>query len=263
MKIKAFLGYFSLFFILGIGLCYANHPVDWQLNLQEPASVMMEKLDWFHDRLLIICFLVSIFVLVLIIFVIIRFNKKANPIPSKTSHHTLLEIIWTIIPLIILIMIAIPSFKILYQVEKSQKAEMTLKIIGRQWYWQYEYPDYNNIAFDSYIIPDKDIKPGMFRLLETDNRVVLPVGKVIKLLITGGDVIHSWAVPAFGIKTDAVPGRVNEAWIKITKPGVYYGQCSELCGINHGFMPIAIEAVSSEDFDKWVISAKEKFLSGK
>lgn len=263
MKFKAFLSYFLTFITLSISESYANHPVDWQLNFQEPATIMMEKLHWFHDKLLVMCFIVSIFVLGLILYACVKFNKKANPVPSKTSHHTLLEVIWTLVPLIILIVIAIPSFKILYQVEKSEKADMTLKVIGRQWYWQYEYPDYNNIAFDSYIVPDKDIKPGMFRLLETDNRVVLPVGKVIKLLITGGDVIHSWGIPAFGVKTDAVPGRINEAWIKITKPGVYYGQCSELCGINHGFMPIAIEAVSPEDFDKWVILAKEKFLAGK
>jgi cytochrome c oxidase subunit 2 len=170
----------------------------------------------------------------------------------------MLEVFWTLIPTLIIIVMAIPSFKILYLADKIDKIDMTLKVIGRQWYWQYEYPDHGNIYFDSNMIATKDLKPGQIRLLEVDNRIVLPIETNIRLLVTSGDVIHSFSVPSFGIKTDAIPGRTNETWIRILRTGVYYGQCSELCGINHGFMPIAVEAVSKEDFAKWVESKKNK-----
>ena len=235
-----------------------GHAKPWQLGFIEPASPIMKRLDAFHDGLLWMIFGISTFVIILLVYVALRFNKKANPVASKTTHNVFIEIIWTIIPVLILIAIAIPSFKIMYDADKVEDADMTLKVVGRQWYWQYEYPD-DGIAFDSYIIADEDLKKGQLRLLDVDNRVVLPVDTNVRILVTGGDVIHSWSVPAFGIKTDAVPGRTNETWVRITKPGVYYGQCSELCGVNHGFMPIAVEAVSKKKYKNWLKRAKKEF----
>jgi len=239
---------------------FADYPRPWQLGLQEAASPVMEKLNALHNMVLVIITFVSLFVLSLLLYVIVKFNHKANPVPSKTSHNTLLEVIWTGIPVIILIVIAIPTFRILYYMDKTEDAEMTLKAIGYQWYWGYEYPD-ENLAFESYIIKDEDIRKdlGQKRLLEVDNRVVLPVDTNIRLLFTASDVIHAWAVPALGVKMDAVPGRTNESWVRINEPGVYYGQCSELCGVYHGFMPIVVEAVSKEDYAKWVERSKRKF----
>ena len=247
---KLLISIFAIFF-LGFD-ALADHPVPWQMGFQEPATSLREKIVHFHNWMLFMCFAICGFVLLLLLYACIKFSKKNNPVPSKTSHHTILEIIWTGVPVLILLAIAVPSFKILYYADTIENSEMTLKIVGRQWYWQYEYPDNGGIAFDSNMIPDNEIKPGQFRLLEVDNRIVLPVDTNIRLLITSGDVIHSWTIPAFGVKTDAVPGRTNESWIKIIKPGLYYGQCSELCGVSHGFMPIAVEAVSKEDFNKWV-----------
>jgi cytochrome c oxidase subunit II len=240
--------------LLGIPLssAWANAPKPWQIGFQEAASPIMERFHDLHTILLFIIIAISLFVIVLLIYTCVRFRASRNPIPSKTAHHTLLEIIWTVVPLGIVASIAVPSFQTLYFANKIPEAEMTLKVVGYQWYWGYEYPDHHHIAFDSYIIPDKEIKAGQLRLLEVDNRVVLPVDTVVRVLVTAGDVMHSWAIPSLGIKTDAVPGRVNETWLSIHKPGVYYGQCSELCGINHAFMPIAIEAVTKEAFVAWV-----------
>jgi cytochrome c oxidase subunit II len=254
------IGWFSACLVmLGAAESFAvGYAKPWQLGFIEPASPIMESLDVFHDGLLWMIYGISTFVTLLLVYVCVRFNKKANPVPSKTSHNVLIEIIWTLIPVLILIAIALPSFKIMYDADKVEDAEMTIKIVGRQWYWQYEYPD-DGIAFDSYMIPDEELKKGQLRLLDVDNRVVLPVDTNIRILITAGDVIHSWAVPAFGIKTDAVPGRTNETWVRITKPGVYYGQCSELCGVNHGFMPIAVEAVSKKKYKRWLKKAQKEF----
>ncbi|HSK41486.1 MAG TPA: cytochrome c oxidase subunit II [Arenibaculum sp.] len=226
-------------------------PEPWQLGLQESFSPVKAQLSDFHDLLLVIITAICVLVLALLVFVVIRFNHKANPIPSRTSHNTVIEIAWTVVPVLILLVIAIPSFKVLYFMDSIEEADMTLKITGRQWYWDYEYPDHDGIAFSSYMIPDEEIGPGQHRLLEVDERVVLPVGTNIRLLITGGDVIHSWAMPSLGIKTDALPGRLNESWVRIDREGVYYGQCSEICGTGHGYMPIAIEAVSQERFAQW------------
>ncbi len=231
----------------------------WQLGFQDPASPVAEKMHEFHDLLLYIITGIVIFVLALLVYVLVRFRAKANPVPSKTTHNVLIEIIWTAIPVLILIVIAIPSFKLLYYQGSVPETEMTLKVTGHQWYWSYEYPDHGDIAFDSYMIPDDEIKPGQQRLLEVDNVVVLPVNTKIKVQMTSADVLHAWAVPAFGFKMDTVPGRLSEGWIYINKPGTYYGQCSELCGVNHGFMPIKIEAVSKKKFKDWVEKAKEEF----
>ncbi len=244
----------------GVGMpAYAQAPQPWQMGMQPAATPVMESIQDFHNLLLVIIFAIALFVTALLAYVMLRFNEKANPTPSKTTHNTLLEVFWTVVPILILIVIAVPSFRLLYYMDKSQKPEMTVKVTGSQWYWTYNYPDQGNFTFDSLMIPDSDLKPGQLRLLEVDNRVVVPVDTDIRVLITANAVIHSWAVPALGIKTDAVPGRINETWMRITKPGVYYGQCSELCGINHGFMPIAVEALSKEDFQKWAAAAKAKF----
>jgi cytochrome c oxidase subunit 2 len=263
MKSKFFITIWALFIVmLGGERAFADYPRPWQLGFQEAASPVMEKLAVFNDQLNILITIICIFVLLLLVYTCLRFRKSKNPVPSKTSHNTLIEIIWTVLPVVILVIIAVPSFKILYYMDKTDKPEMTLKVVGHQWYWEYQYPDAGGFSFDSNMIKDSDIKPGQFRLLEVNNRVVLPIDTNIQLLITGADVIHSWAMPSMGIKTDAVPGRTNEAWVRITKPGIYYGQCSELCGVDHAFMPIAIEAVTKEQYKQWLITAKKKFAAG-
>ncbi len=229
------------------------------MGLQEAASPVKHLMDSFHSLLTIIITLIVIFVAALLAYCAVRFNAKRNPVPSKTAHHTLLEVAWTVLPVIILIVVAVPSFKLLYMAERVPQADMTIKVTGRQWYWDYEYPDQGNIAFSSYIIQEADLKPGQRRLLEVDNRVVVPVNATVRLLVTAGDVIHSWALPAFGVKKDGMPGRINETWFKAEREGVYYGQCSEICGTNHGYMPIAVEVVSKEKFDAWVAKAKVAF----
>jgi len=208
-----------------------------------------------------IIFAISIFVLLLLVWVIIRYNSKMNPEPAQFTHNVLIEVIWTVVPVVILIIIAIPSFKILYLNDSVVEPEMTLKITGYQWYWGYEYPDHDNIAFSSYMIADKELKSDQSRLLSTDNVVVLPINTNIAFQITAGDVLHSWTVPAFGVKMDAVPGRLNETWVNIDKPGTYFGQCSELCGKDHAYMPIEIRAVTKEEFEQWLITAKEEFAA--
>lgn len=238
----------------------SSQPVDWGKNFQIAASPTAEKIHELHHILLIIISLVALLVLCLLVYVIFKFRAKKNPIPSRTTHHTMLEILWTLIPTLILAGIAFPSFKLLYFMDKSTNAEMTLKITGHQWYWSYEYPD-DKIGFDSYMIADKDLKPGMLRLLEVDNQVVLPVETNVRLLLTAADVIHSFAVPALGLKQDNVPGRLRETWVRINKEGLYRGQCSEICGVNHAFMPIVIKAVSKDEYKQWIAQAKEKFSS--
>ncbi len=230
-----------------------GQPHRFQMNLQEAATPMMEGLVSMHNMLLVIIALIAVFVTGLLIYVVYRYRASKNPIPSKVTHNTPLEIVWTLFPVIAVIIIMVPSVKLILEMEKPQNPEMTVKVIGKQWYWTYEYPAQNEktLSFDSNMIEDKDLKPGQLRLLEVDNRVVVPVNTTVQLLITAGDVLHSFAVPALGIKKDAVPGRMNETWFRIKKEGVYYGQCSELCGIKHGYMPIAIEVVSKEKFKEW------------
>jgi cytochrome c oxidase subunit 2 len=238
---------------------FAAAPEPWQFGMQEAASPVMEWIVSFHDMLLVIIIAIALFVTCLMGYVMFRFSEKRNPTPSRTTHNTILEVFWTVVPILILVVIAVPSFRLLYYMDKTTEPEMTLKVTGSQWYWSYSYPDHGNFTYDSVMIPDSDLKPGQLRLLEVDNRVVVPVDTNIRVLLTANAVIHSWAIPALGVKTDTVPGRINETWMRVTKPGLYYGQCSELCGINHGFMPIALEAMSKEDFAKWVAEAKTKF----
>ncbi len=231
----------------------------WALNLQGPASPVMEKVHDFHNLLLVIQFGIVAFVLAILGYIIFRFNAKRNPEPSKTAHNTVLEIIWTAVPIVILVIIAVPSLKLLYYSNKTHDPEMTLKVTAHQWYWSYNYPDHGDFGFDSVPVATDELQPGQPRLLAVDNPIVLPVGTNIQVLIATDDVIHNWAVPALGLKTDATPGRINETWVRIDKEGTYYGMCSELCGVNHYYMPIQIEAVSKERFAEWAAKAKEQF----
>ena len=237
----------------------ANQPKEWQLGFQEAASESMRDIISFHDNLLLpIIVAISAFVLFLMLYVCIKFRASANPNPSKRTHNVAVEVLWTLIPCLILIVIAVPSFKILYKQDAIPKADLTIKAIGYQWYWGYEYPD-ENIIFDSYMVEDKDLKANQPRLLAVDNEVVVPLNKVVKVLITANDVLHAWALPSFGVKRDAVPGRINETWFKAEKTGTYYGQCSELCGIKHAFMPITVKVVSEEEYKEWLMDARVKF----
>jgi len=237
----------------------ANQPKKWQMGFQEPASQSMRDIVWFHDYMLLpIIVAISVFVLFLMAYAMIRFRASRNPNPSKRTHNVLVEIIWTLVPCLILIVMAVPSFKVLYSQDTIPKADVTIKAIGYQWYWGYEYPD-ENIIFDSYMIEEEDLKEGQPRLLAVDNAVVVPVNKVVKILITANDVLHAWALPSFGVKRDAMPGRINETWFKAEKVGTYYGQCSELCGIKHAFMPIEVRVVSDQEYKEWLDEAKIKF----
>lgn len=233
--------------------------VNWQMGFNESVTTVMSDIVYLHDRILLpIIVAISVFVLFLLLYSIFKFRASKNPIPSQTSHNTFIEIMWTVIPCLILIVIAVPSFRLLYKQDIIPKADVTIKATGYQWYWGYEYPD-QNIAFDANMIDTKNLKSNQPRLLETDNHVVVPVNKVVKVLITANDVLHAWAVPSFGVKRDAVPGRINETWFKAEKEGVYYGQCSELCGSRHAFMPITVRVVSDKQYNEWLKESKVKF----
>ena len=236
-----------------------GQPSDWQVGFQGSASPIMDTITWFHDFLLWIITAITIFVLILLVVVMIRFNSRSNPVPSKTTHNTFLELAWTVLPVVILVVIAVPSFRLLSDQLNLPPADLTIKATGKQWYWSYTYPDNGPIEFDSLMVQTKDLKPGQPRLLSVDNEVVVPVNKNIRVQVIGADVIHAFAVPSFGIKIDAIPGRLNETWFRATKEGVYYGQCSELCGKDHAFMPIAVRVVSEQAFTAWIEEAKKKF----
>ena len=249
---------FIIFLFAPITL-FANEPKDWQLGFQKAGSGHMEDIVWFHDYMLLpIITGITVFVLFLVIYACIRFRASRNPVASTTTHNTFIEVIWTLVPCLILILIAVPSFKVLYEQDEIPPADVTIKAVGYQWYWGYEYPD-ENIIFDSYMIEDKDLQPGQPRLLTVDNEIFVPVNKVVKVLITANDVLHAWALPSFGVKRDAVPGRINETWFKADRTGTFYGQCSELCGVKHAFMPITVNVVSQDEYDAWLVDAKQKF----
>jgi len=237
-----------------------GQPSSWALGLQEAASPVMADIAWFHNFLLVLITAITVFVLALLVIVMIRFNGRANPTPSRTTHNALIEVIWTIVPVIILLSIAVPSFRLLFLQLDPPKADLTVKATGKQWYWSYNYPDNGDFEFDSLLVEDKDLKPDQPRLLTVDNEMVVPVNKVVHVLVTGADVIHSFAVPSFGIKIDAVPGRLNDTWFKATSEGRFHGQCSELCGKDHAFMPITVRVVNDAEFAAWV--AQEKKNSG-
>ncbi len=242
-----------------VGPAGASEPTQWQMGLQPAASPTAAKIVELHDILLVIITLITIFVLGLMMYACVRFRESRNPTPSKTTHHALIEILWTVIPVVILIGIAVPSMKLLYFADRVEDGDMTLKVIGHQWYWEYQYPDHGNFTFDATMVATADLKPGQRRLMDTDNPVVLPTGKKIRLLFASADVIHNWTVSSFGVKIDTTPGRLNETWVQIDKAGTYYGFCSELCGVNHAFMPIMVKAVPPAEFDAWTKKAQKEF----
>lgn len=241
-----------------------GHAFPWQLNFQEAQSPVMEQLAWLHDMVNIIIFIVTAVVMALLVYVCVRFRAKANPVPNKFTHNAVVEVVWTVIPILILVAIAIPSLRVHYQYTNNQtiidNPDLTIKVVGNQWYWHYAYPD-EAISYDSNIKKDEDLLEGEPRLLAVDNPIVVPVGKVVRIQLTAADVIHNWAMPAFGVKQDAVPGKLSETWFSANKEGIYYGQCSELCGKYHGFMPIEIRVVSDEEYDAWLKWAKEKLAA--
>jgi cytochrome c oxidase subunit 2 len=243
----------------GAALAQLGQPAPWQLGMQHAATPVMENIIWFHDYLLYFIAAITAFVLALLVVVMVRFNARANPTPSRTTHNTLIEVLWTIVPIVILIFIAIPSFKLLFFQLNLPPADITVKATGKQWYWSYSYPDNGKFEFDSLMLKAGELKQDQPRLLSVDNEMVVPVNKNVHVITTGADVIHAFAVPSFGIKIDAIPGRINETWFKATREGVYYGQCSELCGKDHAFMPIAVRVVSEQAFAAWVEESKKKY----
>ena len=242
---------------------WAAEPHPWQLGFQPSATPVQARITAFHDELLVIIFLITVFVLGLLLYVMVRFHHTRNPVPTRTSHNTVIEVLWTVIPVLILVMIAIPSFKMMYFMDRVPKADMTIKVTGNQWFWSYEYPDQGGLKFDSNLIPDKDIKAGQKRLLDVDNPLIVPVGATVRVQVAGvaEGVIHSWFVPSFGVQEYAVPGRLNESWFKIEQAGTYYGECNQICGVNHAFMPIEVKAVAPAEFQQWLGDAKKKFAA--
>jgi cytochrome c oxidase subunit 2 len=243
-----------------MALAELGQPTPWQLGLQGSVTPVMDDITWFHDFLLWIIGAIVLFVLVLLVIVIFKFNAKANPVPSRTTHNTAIEVIWTVVPVLILTAVAVPSFRLLFHQLHVPAADVTVKATGKQWFWTYNYPD-AKFEFDSLMVAEKDLKPGQPRLLTVDNEMVVPVNKVVRVLTTGADVIHAFAVPSFGIKIDSIPGRLNETWFKATREGTYHGQCSELCGKDHAFMPIVVRVVSDSAYNAWLNEAKQKYAS--
>jgi cytochrome c oxidase subunit 2 len=254
----------ALIVLAAVSAGWAQQPHPWQLGMQPPATPVKERIHFLHNDILMpIITAITVFVLALLGYVMIRFHHRRHPIPTRTSHNAVIEILWTVIPVLILVIIAIPSFKLMYYMDRAPDAEMTIKVTGKQWYWTYEYPDQGGLAFDSNIVEDKDLKPGQPRLLEVDNPLVVPVNTTIRVQVTGvpDGVIHSWFMPSFGVQEYAMPGRLNESWIRVGNPGTYYGECNQICGINHAFMPIKVVALAKADYDKWLVDAKKKFAS--
>jgi cytochrome c oxidase subunit 2 len=245
----------------GAALAAFGHPLPWQLGMQDAATPIMSEIEWFHNYVMVIITGITVFVMVLLVIIVVKFNARSNPVPARTTHNTLLEVAWTLVPVLILVAIAVPSFKLLFRQLTIPPADLTVKATGKQWFWSYSYPDNGKFEYDSIMLSDKDRKPDQPRLLAADNPLVVPVNKVVRVQTTGSDVIHSFAVPSFGIKIDSIPGRLNETWFKATREGVYYGQCSELCGKNHAFMPIEVHVVSDQAFAAWVEEAKKKYAS--
>ncbi len=242
-------------------VAWASEPRPWELGMQPSATPVHERLNAFHNELLVITFLITVFVLGLLLYAMVRFHHSRNPVPTRTTHNAVIEILWTVVPVLILVVIAIPSFKLMYYMDRVPKADMTIKVTAHQWYWSYGYPDQGNLAFDSNLIPDNELKPGQKRLLDVDNPLVVPVGANIRVLVTGTDVIHSWFIPSFGVQEYAVIGRLNESWFRVERAGSYYGECNQICGINHAFMPIKVVAVPKPEFEKWLGEAKKKFAA--
>jgi len=245
----------------GAAFAAAGHADPGQIGFQEAVTPVARDIQWLHDGLLMpIITVITLFVAGLLGYVILKFNDKANPTPSRTTHHTGLEVAWTVIPVMILVVIAIPSFRLLTKQIATPASDLTVKVTGRQWYWSYDYPkdQGGGFGFDSLMKADNELKQGDLRLLSVDNEAVVPVGKTVKLLVTSSDVIHSFTIPSFGVRIDAVPGRMNESWFKAEKEGMYYGQCSKICGKDHAYMPIAFRVVSEQKYAEWVSAHKKK-----
>jgi cytochrome c oxidase subunit II len=242
-------------------LAGAAEPTPWQLGMQPPATPVQDRIVAFHDWLLVITFLITVFVLGLLLYVMVRFHHTRHPVPTRTSHNAVIEILWTVVPVLILVGIAIPSFKLMYYMDRVPNADMTIKVTAHQWYWSYEYPDQAGLTFDSNLIPDKDLQPDQKRLLDVDNPLVVPVDTSVRVLVTGTDVIHSWFVPSFGVQEYAIVGRLNESWFRVEHEGTYYGECNQICGVNHAFMPIKVVALAKPDYEKWLGEAKKKFAA--
>ena len=264
VRSKAFLSALACSLLVMAGTAIAGQPEPRAIGFQPPATPVAEKIVEFHNLLLWVISGISIFVLALMVYVMVRFRESANPTPSKTVHNTTIEVLWTVIPILILVFIAVPSFRLLYFADRApaEEVEMTIKAIGKQWYWSYEYPDHGNFTFDAIMLEEEELGSDQPRLLATDNAVVLPVDTTIRILVTAGDVLHNFAMPAFGIKMDGVPGRINEVWAYVPAEHagqVFYGQCSELCGTGHSYMPIMIKMVTKEEFAQWVEQAQEEF----
>jgi cytochrome c oxidase subunit 2 len=238
------------------GAAFADQPHPWQFGFQTPATPITERIQQFHDVLLVVIFAISLFVFGLLIFVMVRFNHRSHPVPTRVSHNAVIEVLWSVVPVLVLAMIWVPSMKLMYYMDRVPDSKMTIKVTGHQWYWEYAYPDQGNISFFSNRVEDKDLKPGQPRLLEVDNPLVIPVGTNIRVQVAGNDVMHSWFVPSFGFQEYAVVGRLNEAWINVEHEGTYYGECNQICGVNHAFMPIEVKVLSQADFDKWVATKK-------
>jgi cytochrome c oxidase subunit 2 len=234
------------------GPVLADQPRPWEMGMQESATPVHDRLASLHSLLLVLITVITLFVLGLLLYTIMRFRASRNPAPTRTAHNTTLEVLWTAIPVIILVIIAIPSLRLLYYQDRTHDAQLTLKVTGYQWYWGFEYPDQNNLQVESHLVADEDLQPGQLRLLEVNNRALVPVGTNIRVLVTSNDVIHSFFVPSSGVQVYGIAGRTNETWLNFDRPGVYRGQCNQICGLNHGYMPIVIEAVSREQFDRWV-----------
>ena len=245
---------------LGVALAATGQPEPWQLGMQDGATPVMNDIIWFHNYLLWLIVAITLFVLALLLIVAVKFNSRSNPVPSRTTHNTAIEMIWTVVPVLILVAVAVPSFRLLFYQLKVPPAEVTVKVTGKQWFWSYSYPD-SKFEFDSLMLQDKDRKPEQPRLLAVDNEMVVPVNKVVRVQVIGADVIHSFSVPSFGIKIDAIPGRLNETWFKAEREGMYYGQCSQLCGRDHAFMPIAVHVVSQQEYTAWLEQAKKKYAT--
>jgi cytochrome c oxidase subunit 2 len=251
--------YVGLAVMLLAGAAFADKPEPWQLGMQTPATPITQRIHDFHNELLVVITVITLIVFGLLGWIMIKFNARAHPVPTRTTHNTLIEILWTVVPVVILVMIAIPSFRLMYFMDRVPESKMTIKITGHQWYWEYNYPDNGNIDFNSNLIADKDLKPGDQRLLEVDNPLVIPAKTNIRIQVAGTDVIHSWFVPSFGVQEYAVVGRLNEAWVNVNEPGTYYGECNQICGVNHAFMPIKVVVMNQADFDTWVAKAKTAF----
>jgi cytochrome c oxidase subunit 2 len=232
-------------------------PRPWEMGMQRAFGPLKERIISLHDLVLVIITLITLFVGVLLIWVMIRYNSRRNPVPSQTSHNTILQVAWTVIPVLILVIIAIPSFRLIYFQDRITDPDMTIKVTGHQWYWEYTYPDQGNLDVESRFVADEDLKPGQLRLLDVDNQMVIPVGKKIRILTNSTDVIHSFFIPAFGVQRYAIPGRTIEMWLEASEVGTFYGQCNQVCGTNHSRMPISVRAVPQEEFEAWVTQTKK------